>query len=84
MKHHSDIRSFLGDRDVKNLIRGNQIRHIFVTVPLSENDMRSVEETYGVTLYRIAPLQDDTSRWGYLRFVEKIMNEFVRAFDTYD
>lgn len=47
-------------------------------------EVRKLENLYHVTVYRLPQIQEDTSAWGYLRYVEKVADQFVRAFDTYD
>lgn len=74
----------MSDRGSKDFLQKNHIQHIFVYAPIEDWEIRNIEKKYLVTVYRIAHLEEDTSGWGYLRYVEKIMNDFVRAFDTYD
>ncbi len=84
LKHYETTKSFLSDRGSKDFVQKNHIQHIFVYAPIEDWEIRNIEKKYLVTVYRIAHLEEDTSGWGYLRYVEKIMNDFVRAFDTYD
>lgn len=51
---------------------------------MNDYEVRNIEKTYSVTLYRLPQIEEDTSAWGYLRYLEKVADQFVRAFDTYD
>lgn len=35
-------------------------------------------------IYIFPQIEEDTSEWWYIRYIEKMMNVFVSAFDTYD
>lgn len=84
MKHYPTIKNLMEDKNLKDFLRTKDVKNIFIYGSVQDWEIRSIENKYKVTVYHLAQLQEDTSGWGYLRYVEKIMNDFVRAFDTYD
>jgi hypothetical protein len=51
---------------------------------MTDSDVRSLEQKYGVTIYRLPQIEEDLSGWWYLRYLEKVSDQFIHAFDTYD
>lgn len=83
-KNYINVWSFVSDKSIKDSLKSQEIKHVFVSLPLSDMQVKDLEKRYHVTVYRLPHIEEDTSSWGYLRYVEKISDEFVRAFDTYD
>lgn len=43
-----------------------------------------LKKKFGIRIYVLPKIEEDTSGWGYLRFIEKRINTFIQAFDTFD
>ena len=84
VKHYNTLKDFIEEKGVKDFLRSKGIKNVFIHTPLRDYEIRDLEKKYQVVVYNLPFLKEDTSGWGYLRHVEKIMNDFVRAFDTYD
>lgn len=85
VKNYENLSSFLLDRDTPELIKEKSVNYIFATNTPDEGEVKKIRKKYpDITVYLTPDLEDDTSRWGYIRFSEKMMNDFVAAFDTYD
>lgn len=83
-KHYKTLSDFMKNGSFKELTKTEKINHIFVFFPMTDPEVRKIENLYHVTVYRLPQIEEDTSAWGYLRYVEKVADQFVRAFDTYD
>lgn len=83
-REYNSIKDFLKDKWLKDALKKENIKHIFVSLPLTDSEIKNIEKNYHVSVYKIPPIEEDTSAWWYLRFVEKVADQFVRAFDTYD
>lgn len=70
--------------EVQKLITGENIQSIFVRASFTDKERKLLENEFGLQTFVIPEISDDTSGWGYMRHLEKIMNAFVAAFDTYD
>lgn len=57
---------------------------IFTDTPLSKETQEALKKKYNIITYTLAKIEEDTSNWWYLRFIEKRINTFVEAYDTYD
>lgn len=57
---------------------------IFTDTPLSKETKEALKKKYNIITYTLARIEEDTSNWWYLRFIEKRINTFVEAYDTYD
>lgn len=85
VKNYESLSSFLLDRDAPELMKEKSVKYIFATNTPNEGEIKKIRKKYpDITVYLTPELKDDTSRWGYIRFSEKMMNDFVAAFDTYD
>jgi ABC-type Zn uptake system ZnuABC Zn-binding protein ZnuA len=85
VKNYENLSLFFSDKETQTLITENSVNSIFTSISINEADARKIRKEYpNITLYKIPELADDTSRWWYIRLVEKIMNNFVADFDTYD
>lgn len=81
--HYETLEGFLADKKWEDRKNANIIKTIF-TPAITSTVRENIEKKYNVVVYPLAPLTEDTSAWWYLRYVEKIMNSFANAFDTYD
>jgi len=84
MRHYKTVESFINDLTLPDFLKTQKIQHVFIALPLENNSIRTLEKKYRITLYPVPTLEADTSSWGYLRHMEKIINTFIQAFDTYD
>lgn len=85
VKNYENLNSLFLDKEWQDLISAKSVNYIFTSTPINEIDAKKVLKKYpNITIYQIPDIADDTSRWGYIRFSEKMMNDFVAAFDTYD
>lgn len=84
-KNYPNPAEFLADKTAWDLLKEKNINYIFITGGATDSDMKKIRSNYpNVILYQTPSLEADTSRYGYIRFAEKLMNDFVAAFDTYD
>lgn len=84
-KNYQNPAEFLAEKTAWDLLKEKNINYIFVTGGVADADMKKIRNKYpDVILYETPSLEADTSRYGYIRFAEKLMNDFVAAFDTYD
>lgn len=84
-KYHLQNYTTMEELNSDKFVEEKDIKYIFSSGLPQESEIKKIQKKYPtVTIYRLPNLADDTSRWGYIRFVEKIMNDFVAAFDTYD
>lgn len=83
-KKYSNTREFVSEKWIQDLLKKENIRHIFVSFPMTDADVRSLEQKYNITIYRLPQIEEDLSGWWYLRYLEKVSNKFIQAFDTYD
>lgn len=65
-----------------------QIERKAITIAFVEKDtageIRAFLESKGITIYQVNDIEEDTSSWGYIRFIEKIVGIYVNAFNAYD
>jgi ABC-type Zn uptake system ZnuABC Zn-binding protein ZnuA len=84
-KHYSTPDEFLSDKKIGELLEEGNINYVFVSGTTNDTELKKLQQKYPLLItYHVPDLQADTSRWGYIRFSEKMMNDFVAAFDTYD
>jgi len=83
-RHYKTVESFINDPTLADFLKTEKIQHIFVIPPLENKNVQTLEKKYRITFYSLPTLEADTSNWGYLRHMEKVINTFVKAFDTYD
>lgn len=83
-KRYDTIKDFTSEKWIKDMLKKENINHVFVFFPLADWEVRHLEKTYNVSVYRLPQIEEDTSGWWYLRYLEKVSDQFVRAFDTYD
>lgn len=57
---------------------------IFVDPDTSKSLLSDIKNKTRMQIYTLPRLEEDTSGWWYIRYVEKMINIFVSAFDTYD
>jgi ABC-type Zn uptake system ZnuABC Zn-binding protein ZnuA len=85
IKNYSVPENFLSDEDVWDILSEKNINYVFISADTDSGIIKKIQQKYPtISVYQIPGIEADTSRWGYVRFVEKIMNDFVAAFDTYD
>lgn len=82
--HYATPWELVSNKKLWDLIVEKDIRSVFSTLPLQASDKQMLEKKYNLVVYQLPSLENDTSRWGYIRFAGKMMNDFVAAFDTYD
>ena len=83
-KKYNSLRDFINDASLKDFIKNGNVNHVFVFFGMTDYKVKNIEKTYHVTIYRLPSVEEDTSAWWYLRYLEKVADQFVRAFDTYD
>lgn len=83
-KQYNTLQDLQKDKWLKDAIKNEKINHLFVFFTMSDAEVKNIEKTYHITIYRLPQITEDTSAWWYLRYVEKVADQFVRAFDTYD
>ena len=83
-KHYLTPDEFLSDKKIGELLEEKNINYVFISGTINDAELKKLQKKYPLIAYRVPDLQADTSRWGYIRFSEKMMNDFVAAFDTYD
>ncbi len=83
-KHYANTSEFQADTELKKIILDKNVDHIFIFSSIEDQHIQDMEKTYGVFIYRIPRIEEDTSAWWYIRHIEKTMNNFIQAFDTYD
>lgn len=84
MKHYNTLNEFVIGEEVSEFLVSNNIRSLFTSIPLDEREILTIQNKYNIVVYELPALVDDTSRWWYIRFAGKMINDFVAAFDTYD
>jgi ABC-type Zn uptake system ZnuABC Zn-binding protein ZnuA len=84
LKKYLNVREFVSEKWIQELLKKENIRHIFVSFPMTDTDVRSLEQKYNITIYRLPQIEEDLSGWWYLRYLEKVSDKFIQAFDTYD
>lgn len=71
--------------DEAKLIREKQkIGAIFADAKIPTDILSALRNETGWAIYILPELEEDTSGWWYIRYIEKMINIFVSAFDTYD
>lgn len=70
-------------KELQNVIQDKKIKIAFIKTN-TEKETRAFLEKSWLTLYTINDMQEDTSAWGYLRIIEKLVNTFITAFNAYD
>lgn len=70
--------------DAVLITKAQKVWIIFVDAGLSKDIIGELEKKTWAKVYPLAQLEEDTSGWGYIRYIEKMINIFVSAFDTYD
>lgn len=83
IKHYPSLGEFMSDKKIVEILEQENINYVFISGPLNDSELKKLQKN-PVIVYRIPNLDADTSQWGYIRFAEKMMNDFVAAFDTYD
>ncbi len=63
MRHYSNIQSFITDKGLEDFLKENNIDHVFIFSLIQVQEIRDIEKKYQMTVYQIAPLQEDTSSW---------------------
>lgn len=66
------------------LTKAQKVWIIFVDTEISKDIPWELKKNTWAEIYPLAQLEEDTSGWGYIRYIEKMINIFVSAFDTYD
>jgi ABC-type Zn uptake system ZnuABC Zn-binding protein ZnuA len=84
MKHYPTPDEFLSDTKIGELLEAEDINYVFVSGTINNAELKKLQKKYPLIVYRVPVLEADTSRWGYIRFLEKMMNDIVASFDTYD
>lgn len=84
IKNYANLDRLSQDKKVWEIIWDNQIKYIFISEKISDSALSALTKKYGIFAYRVPELSEDTSQRGYIRLLEKIMNDFISAFDTYD
>jgi hypothetical protein len=82
--HYNTLDELITQNEVPIFLEENNVQSLFTSIPVSQKQAQILHEKYNITTYQLPSIEDDTSRWGYIRFAGKIMNDFVAAFDTYD
>jgi ABC-type Zn uptake system ZnuABC Zn-binding protein ZnuA len=84
VKNYKNIQTFLADSKAWEIIKSQAVQHIFINENSWEKNLPTAMKKYDVNYYFLPQIQEDTSNWWYLRHMEKVVNVFIRAFDTYD
>lgn len=84
VKNYTDLSELNADKKIGDIIKNKSIWYVFISDESSNAAIKKLEEKHRVITYRIPRLDEDISGWGYSRLLEKIMNDFISAFDTYD
>jgi hypothetical protein len=84
IKKYSSLDEFFQDKKAWEIIITKHIKYIFISDKITDFELKSLAKKYQVNAYRVPQLVEDTSQRGYVRLLEKIMNDFIGAFDTYD
>lgn len=70
-------------KTVQDLQEKSPVSAIITSVELP-SQIKSSLKKMNITTYTLPDIQDDTSGWWYIRFIEKMVSTFVSAYDTYD
>lgn len=70
-------------KELQKIIQDKKIKIVFIKTNTGKETRAFLEKSW-LTLYTINDIQEDTSAWGYLRIIEKLVNTFVTAFNAYD
>lgn len=81
-KNYDDLDSLV--EKISRLQKKQPVRIIFSEIPPSKEIISIFKKKLNITIYTLASVDEDTSNWWYLRFIEKRINTFVEAYDTYD
>lgn len=84
VKHYPTLGELTSDKKIGEYLKEKNVDYVFISGLADDAELKKLQKKYPLIIYRVPDLQADTSRWGYIRFSEKIMNDFVAAFDTYD
>ncbi len=70
-------------KELQRIIEDKNIKIAFIKKDTEKEIVNFLEKSW-LTLYTINTLDEDTSAWGYLRLIEKLVNTFITAFNAYD
>lgn len=84
IKNYKTLSELSSDKKLWDLIKNKSIRYIFISDDSNSAAIKNLEKKYNIIAYKLPSLNEDASSWGYSRLLEKIMNDFISAFDTYD
>ena len=70
--------------EIENTMKAKKVSIIFVDPDVSKDVISELNSKTQTQIYVLVHLDEDTSAWGYIRYIEKMINIFVSAFDTYD
>lgn len=68
----------------ENLQKKQPFHILFTDIIPSPYTIKTLKNKWWITIYTLADISEDTSSWWYIRFIEKRINTFVEAYDTYD
>ena len=84
VKHYLSLDELTSDKKIAEFLKEKNVNYAFISGAMDAVKLTKLQKKYPLITYRVPDLEADTSRWGYIRFSEKMMNDFVAAFDTYD
>lgn len=70
-------------KELEKIIEDKKIKIAFIKKDTDKEIINFLEKSR-LTLYTISDIDEDTSAWGYLRLIEKLVNTFITAFNAYD
>ncbi len=70
--------------EIEAILQAKKVWIVFVDPDVSRDIITKLKEKTQIQVYTLITLEEDTSGWGYIRYIEKMINIFVSAFDTYD
>jgi hypothetical protein len=81
------IWNYKSSAELISILKKNQENSPITTIITEKNlPVQAVNalKKMNIVVYTLPDIQDDTSEWGYIRFIEKMVSTFVAAYDTYD
>jgi ABC-type Zn uptake system ZnuABC Zn-binding protein ZnuA len=70
-------------KELQKIIKEKNITIAFVTTKTNKNITTFLKNSW-VTVYTLSDIWEDTSGWWYIRYIEKLINAYLTAFNSYD